>query len=58
MNEEQAIRAQLAALHRQYLRDCEPFIKRLAAIEAAKPPKPILIQYEQWASTLDNEVLK
>lgn len=39
MNEEQRLYQQLADLHRDYQRQAEPILKRLAEIEACKPPR-------------------
>lgn len=67
MNEEQRLRAQLAELHRQHQLACEPIVKRLAQIEACKAPRIVTVQpygkrdlmtYDEWAGTLDNEVIK
>lgn len=40
---ESMIRAELAALQREYTERAAPLLKTLSAIEALKPPKPIWI---------------
>jgi hypothetical protein len=47
MDEETFLRIRLAELHQDYLERCQPFFKRLAAIESLKPPKPFFITKEQ-----------
>ena len=43
MTEEEYLRKQLADLEASYRKAAEPIIKRLAAIEAKKPPKPFIV---------------
>ena len=56
--EEEALKMQLEALYREYRKACEPIIKRLAEIEAAKRPEPITVDYNTWSLMQENEVLK
>ena len=39
--EEKYLHEMLAILHRQYLKDAQPYIDRLARIVAMRPPPPI-----------------
>ena len=41
--EEQYLHDQITILQKQYAMALEPYIKRLAAIESMRPPKPILL---------------
>lgn len=41
--EERHLKTQLIELEREYRKKAEPYIKRLAEIEAMKPPPPIVI---------------
>lgn len=47
--EEQArwLRQQLAEIHKRYRAEAEPYIKRLAELEALRPPKFIYIPKEK-----------
>ena len=46
MTEEQYLREQLAILHRQYLKDAQPYIDRLSRIISIRPPEPIMFLTE------------
>jgi|LakMenEpi03Aug12_release.lakeMendotaPanAssembly.Ray.scaffolds.fasta_scaffold3630447_2 hypothetical protein len=46
MTEEQYLREQLAILHRQYLKDAQPYLDRLARIISIRPPEPIMFSIE------------
>jgi hypothetical protein len=54
MTEEQFLHEQLCRLHESFMKDAEPFLKRLAYIEAMKRPAPIFVK----PSTLDPAVLE
>jgi len=43
MNEESYLLRKIEAITRAYMRDLEPYHKRLAEIEALKPMKPIIV---------------
>jgi len=43
---ERILREQLADLHRSYQEQAAPIIKRLVAIEACKPPPPIIVDID------------
>lgn len=37
----------LEALREEYAKRAEPYLKALAAIRAARPPKPVILSYEE-----------
>lgn len=58
MTEGQFLRAELASLHRSYQKAAEPFVRRLAAIEACKPPPPIMIRWDDLDPEMQRRILK
>lgn len=46
MSEEQYLREQLAMLHRQYLKDAQPYIDRLSSIVSTRLPVPVMFLTE------------
>lgn len=46
MSEEQYLREQLAMLHRQYLKDAQPYIDRLSSIVSTRLPGPVMFLTE------------
>ena len=52
MTEEQRLRQLLATLHRNYLDEARPYLERLAALEALKPPQPIIVHVDQLPPAL------
>ena len=46
MTEEQYLREQLALLHRQYLKDAQPYIDRLSRIISIRPREPVMFSTE------------
>ena len=45
MTEEQYLREKLVILHKQYLKDAQPYIDRLTRIMAMRPPPPMYMTF-------------